>query len=158
MATWARWMPLWITFELYANNNMAPPSGLDRLYRAMMKAHPFGYALYKPVLMSNLHPGSCGYFDDAGFWHHAFDLEDVKSNLVETDIDWDPKLPWIRFCLMIKARNLLAFESTTPPKRLIRSGGCRLGSVYSLWRLTTTVALDCRMEMSFMAATRGSLT
>lgn len=71
---------------------MAPATRLDQVYRRMMKDHPFGYPLYKPVLMSSIQPGSCGYFDDSGFWHYAFHLSDAQQELVDSNIDWEPKL------------------------------------------------------------------
>lgn len=42
--------------------------------------------------MSSMQPGSCGYFDDSGFWHHAFHLDDAQQELVDSNIDWEVKL------------------------------------------------------------------
>jgi hypothetical protein len=74
----------------------------------MMRHHPFGYALYKPVLRSSMKTGSCGILDGRGIWTPLFDLndhsslsnhllskaEDTPERLVEAGLTWDPKLSW----------------------------------------------------------------
>ena len=71
-----------------------------------MRHHPFGYALYKPVLRSLMKPGCCGYFNDSGFWIELFDLNELSSlskynlghardtsqQLREAEISWEPKI------------------------------------------------------------------
>lgn len=85
---------------------MSPQTGLDRTYRQMMRNHPFGYALYKPVRQSSMKPGTCGYFNDSGFWTKLFDLNDsfslsyhdlgdaqgTNSEPRDSGITWDPKV------------------------------------------------------------------
>jgi hypothetical protein len=85
---------------------MSPQTELDHTYRRMMRHHPFGYALYKPLLRSSLKPGSCGILDRRGFWTNLFDLndpfslsehslgsaEETSERLVEKGLTWGPKL------------------------------------------------------------------
>ena len=78
------------------------PTQLDHRYRQMMRHHPFGYALYKPVLRSNMKPGDAGIFNSGGFWTKILDLNqaeapldavsDASERLVEQGLTWDPKL------------------------------------------------------------------
>jgi hypothetical protein len=48
---------------------MAGKLAHDKIYADLMaKLHPYGWALYKKVLTSEMQPGACGYFDEAGDW------------------------------------------------------------------------------------------
>ncbi|KDR73010.1 hypothetical protein GALMADRAFT_101440 [Galerina marginata CBS 339.88] len=81
---------------------------LDRQYAEIMKNHPFGLALYRPLPLSVFSPGSCGYFDDFGSWNPITHLENdvmlTKKGLekvpeedaldkapVDNGITWGPK-------------------------------------------------------------------
>jgi hypothetical protein len=46
----------------------------DRDYAQLMINHPWGWGLYKPVPSTQLKPGSCGYFDAAGYWQPIVQL------------------------------------------------------------------------------------
>ncbi len=38
-------------------------------YAYQMKGHSYGYALFHPVSIRDLRPGSFGFFDDLGTWN-----------------------------------------------------------------------------------------
>jgi hypothetical protein len=86
---------------------MAQGDDLAKVYAENMAHHPYGYALYKPVLSSTLKPGSCGYFDTQGNWQPLVDLtspnslqkyglsspkEELESISPEENISWGPKV------------------------------------------------------------------
>ncbi|KAF8896882.1 hypothetical protein CPB84DRAFT_1681939 [Gymnopilus junonius] len=54
---------------------------LDKLYADIMKAHPFGIAMYRPLPSSVFGPGCCGYFDHDGSWNPIVHLMDTESLL-----------------------------------------------------------------------------
>ncbi|KAF9554916.1 hypothetical protein CPC08DRAFT_151865 [Agrocybe pediades] len=80
---------------------------LDQQYSKIMKNHPFGVALYRPLSRSIFHPGACGYFDDFGKWNPIAHLEsdvailnkkglapvedEIEKAPVEDGIKWGPK-------------------------------------------------------------------
>lgn len=84
---------------------MSSQKDLSDIYRRMMRHHPFGYALYKPLLRSSVKPGSCGILH-RGSWTELFHLndpsslsknllsvaEDTSERLVEKGLIWDPKV------------------------------------------------------------------
>ncbi|KAF4344802.1 hypothetical protein FBEOM_1232 [Fusarium beomiforme] len=47
---------------------------LDLKYAELMRAHPFGTALYLPVPASEFQPGFIGYFDSTGAWNPIGDI------------------------------------------------------------------------------------
>lgn len=53
---------------------------LAHTYRAAMRRHRFGYALYEPAPFSRLRPGMLGYLDDEyQRWHPILDLTDASA-------------------------------------------------------------------------------
>lgn len=55
------------------------PITLADSYRASMKDHPYGYALFEPQLYSARKPGMCGYLDEYKRWKPIANLTDNKS-------------------------------------------------------------------------------
>ncbi|KAF5606432.1 uncharacterized protein FSUBG_6040 [Fusarium subglutinans] len=52
---------------------------LDLKYAELMRAHPFGTALYLPIPSSQFQPGFIGYFDATGAWNPIGDLTSSSS-------------------------------------------------------------------------------
>jgi hypothetical protein len=52
---------------------------LDLKYAELMRAHPFGTALYLPIPSSQFEPGFVGYFDSTGAWNPIGDLTSSSS-------------------------------------------------------------------------------
>lgn len=52
---------------------------LDLKYAELMRAHPFGTALYLPIPSSQFQPGFIGYFDSTGAWNPIGDLTSSSS-------------------------------------------------------------------------------
>ena len=89
---------------------MSPRNHLGHTYRVLMRHHPFGYALYQPLLRDSestkAKPGVCGILDDRGIWTPLFDLndpptlsehqlcpaEDTSERLIRDGLRWEPML------------------------------------------------------------------
>ncbi|KAF4439050.1 hypothetical protein FACUT_4404 [Fusarium acutatum] len=52
---------------------------LDLKYAELMRAHPFGTALYLPIPSSQFQPGFIGYFDSTGAWNPIGNLTSSPS-------------------------------------------------------------------------------
>ena len=51
----------------------------DVVYADCFKNQPEGHALYKKLSITQLKPGTCGYFDDQGDWQQIEDLTVVNQ-------------------------------------------------------------------------------
>ena len=49
---------------------------LPRRYARSLANHGYGHALYEPVSVQELSPGSCGYLNDEGAWNPILRLDD----------------------------------------------------------------------------------
>jgi hypothetical protein len=59
---------------------MTGTNELDQVYLTLMKHHPYGKAIYKPLSTSSFHPGIVGYFDSVGNWNPIADLSAVEAS------------------------------------------------------------------------------
>lgn len=60
---------------------MAPKDRWDKVYADCFKDQPEGHALYKKVSVTELKPGTCGFFDEQGDWQMIADLIEPEGEL-----------------------------------------------------------------------------
>ena len=95
-------------FSSFATNNksMTARGKFDQQYADIMRNHPFGVAVYRPLSQIIFKVGACGYFDDFGSWQPIVDLERPNQLLekkltppeklekapLDDGIEWGPKV------------------------------------------------------------------
>ena len=78
---WNQSQEKWSTLSHHQSPSLIMTAKLDQVYADLMKAHPFGIAMYRPLPSSVFSPGSCGYFDNNGSWNLIAHLDNTESLL-----------------------------------------------------------------------------
>jgi len=117
-----------------------PSKQLDQEYANIMKNHPYGIALYRPLPHSIFKPGACGYFDDFGTWNPIAHLESDETVLskrglkaIEDEVEKAPIEDGIRWGPMT--------SSNVRSRKIQLSGGVyvSLESVTRCFQLTRNI-------------------